>query len=79
VHLHKSRRTLHSQLATEGTTYKRLVDDLRRRVALQQLEKRRLGVDEIAFLLGFSDSAAFYRAFKRWTGRTPQEYLVTRG
>jgi AraC-like DNA-binding protein len=77
--MHVSRRTLHRQLAAEGITYKKLVDDLRRLVALQHLEKRRLGVDEIAFLLGFSDSAAFYRAFKRWTGRTPQEYLAERG
>ncbi len=77
--MHVSRRTLHRQLAAEGITYKKLVDDLRRRTALQHLENRRLGVDEIAFLLGFSDSAAFYRAFKRWTGRTPQEHLAARG
>lgn len=77
--MHVSRRTLHRQLAAEGITYKKLVDDLRRRLALQHLETRRIGVDEIAFLLGFSDSAAFYRAFKRWTGRTPQEYLGARG
>jgi AraC-like DNA-binding protein len=72
--MHVSRRTLHRQLAAEGTSFKALVDELRRHLALQHLERRQIGIDEVAFALGFADSPSFYRAFKRWTGQTPQEY-----
>jgi AraC-like DNA-binding protein len=72
--LHMSPRTLGRRLEHEGTTFKELLDDLRRRLALRYVGGHDLGLSEIAFLLGFSQSAAFHRAFKRWTGQTPLEY-----
>lgn len=72
--LHMSRRTLHRQLASEGTSFKRVVDDLRRELATQYLGERRMAIAEIAFLLGFSEASAFHRAFKRWNGSTPADY-----
>jgi AraC-like DNA-binding protein len=72
--LHLSARTLGRKLEHEGTTFKDLLDDLRRRLALRYVGGQDLGLSEIAFLLGFSQSAAFHRAFKRWTGQTPLEY-----
>jgi AraC-like DNA-binding protein len=67
-------RTLGRRLGSEGTTFKDLLDDLRRRLALGYVSGSSLPLSEIAFLLGFSQTAAFHRAFKRWTGQTPLEY-----
>lgn len=72
--LHMSRRTLTRQLEAEGTTFKDLLAELRRALAMRYLETTNLGTTEIALLLGFSETAAFHRAFKRWTQRTPLEY-----
>ena len=51
-----------------------MLDDLRRRLALNYLGGRKASVNETAYLVGFSDPAAFSRAFKRWTGRSPSDY-----
>jgi AraC-like DNA-binding protein len=72
--LHMSRRTLTRHLADEGTTFKRLLDEARRHSAGHYLQTTTLSIEDIAFLLGFSESAAFVRAFKRWTRETPAEY-----
>jgi AraC-like DNA-binding protein len=69
-----SERTLSRRLDEEGTNFKALLDDLRRRLSLRYVHKSELAFSEIAFLLGFSQTAAFYRAFRRWTGQTPLEY-----
>jgi AraC-like DNA-binding protein len=66
-----SLRTLHRTLAAEGTSYRRLLDQLRLDIAERHLTDDRMSVAEIAFLVGFSEISAFHRAFKRWTGRTP--------
>jgi AraC-like DNA-binding protein len=72
--LRMSRRTLCRKLELEGTSFTALLADLRQRLALQYVGGQDLGLSEIAFLLGFSEAAAFHRAFKRWTGQTPLEY-----
>ena len=72
--LHMSARTLERRLEGEGTTFGAVLEDLRRRLALDHLERRDVSLSEIAFLLGFSQVGAFHRAFKRWTGTTPDEY-----
>ncbi len=68
-----SRQTLYRRLKAEGTTYERLLDGLRRRLALRFVREQGLSVKEAAYRLGFSDPAAFSRAFKRWTGSSPGE------
>jgi AraC-like DNA-binding protein len=72
--LSMSPRTLGRKLEREGTTFKNIVDDLRHRLALRYVANYDLSLTEVAFLLGFSQSAAFHRAFKRWTSQTPLEY-----
>ena len=72
-----SERTLRRKLQQEGTSHARLLDDLRRRLALQQLEAGR-PLQEITRTLGFAQPSAFCRAFKRWTGATPTQWLATR-
>lgn len=72
-------RTLQRRLEDGGTTYARLLDDVKRRTAKRWVEDGTLSFGEIAFALGFSEPSAFHRAFKRWTGRTPREYQVAPG
>jgi AraC-like DNA-binding protein len=69
-----SPRTLTRKLEHEHTTFKALLDDLRSRQALRYVGATDLAFSEVAFLLGFSQVAAFHRAFKRWTRQTPLEY-----
>ena len=76
--LHMSRRTLVRRLEQEGTCFKAVLDDLRSGLARRYLAIDRIGVSEVAALLGFSDAAAFTRAFRRWSGQSPSEYRRSR-
>ncbi|MFN3377755.1 MAG: helix-turn-helix transcriptional regulator, partial [Burkholderiaceae bacterium] len=67
-----SRQTLFRKLRAEGATYKTVLDDLRHRMALRYLSGAKASVNETAYLVGFSEPAAFSRAFKRWTGKSPR-------
>ena len=68
-----SRQTLFRRLRAENATYEDVLDELRHRMALHYLHGRKVSVNETAYLVGFSEPAAFSRAFKRWAGKTPQE------
>jgi AraC-like DNA-binding protein len=72
-----SPRTLHRRLVDEGITYRALVDDVRREMALHCLRDPHLSIGEVGYLLGFTTSAAFHRAFRRWTGTTATQYRTT--
>lgn len=65
------RDTLYRRLKAEGVGFAQLLGELRHRLALDYLEAGKVSVNETAYLLGFSDPAAFSRAFKRWTGESP--------
>lgn len=67
-------QTLRRRLSGEGTTFKELKNQLRRDTALHYLGKQGLSIEEIAHRAGFSESSAFIRAFKSWTGVTPYSY-----
>jgi AraC-like DNA-binding protein len=64
--------TLFRKLKAEGTTFAKVLDELRHRMALDYLSAKKVSVNETAYLVGFSDPAAFSRAFKRWTGASPR-------
>lgn len=68
-----SRQTLYRRLKAEGTSFEKTLDALRYKLALHYLGGNKVSVNEIAYLVGFSDPAAFSRAFKRWTGSSPRE------
>lgn len=70
-------RTLHRWLSAEGTSFRELLNGLRRDLALRYLGEDRLAIGEAAYLLGFSDASAFHRSFKRWTGQTPAQYRTS--
>ena len=77
--LKMSARTLGRRLAGEGTNFTAVVDDLKEELALRYVTQYELGFEDIAFRLGFAHVEAFYRAFRRWTERTPLEYRRTHG
>ena len=66
-----SSRSLGRRLAEEGTSFKVLVDELRRELARRYLEQGVHRPKSIAALLGYKDLSAFHHAFRRWTGTTP--------
>lgn len=66
-----SRQTLYRRLKAEGVTFEGIVDAKRRSLAIRLLSIHRISVKAAAYKLGFSDPAAFSRAFKRWTGVSP--------
>lgn len=72
-------RTLQRRLADEGTGHRELLNQVREDKAKEYLRSEDLSLDDIAFLLGFKDTAVFYRAFKQWTRMTPGEYRALRG
>jgi AraC-like DNA-binding protein len=67
-------RTLQRQLKEEGLCYATLAEEVRARLAGEYLNDPALTISEIAYLLGFSEPSAFSRAFRRWTGRSPQAF-----
>ena len=64
-------RTLQRRLRERDLVYARLVDEVRRRLSSKYLADANLSLGEIAYLLGYSQSSAFNRAYRRWTGRSP--------
>jgi AraC-like DNA-binding protein len=66
-------RTLRRRLAAEDTSYGEIVDDVRRKLAIEYLQTTRMSVDDVAWKVGFSDSANLRRAVRRWTGKTINE------
>lgn len=73
-----SRQTLFRKLSAEGVTFRQVLDQLRQKLALHHLISEKATVQRTARLLGFSDATAFSRAFMRWTGLRPREYVARR-
>lgn len=67
-------QTLRRRLSAEGVTFTEIKNHLKRDTALYYLGKQGLTIEEIAYRSGFSEAAAFIRAFKSWTGVTPYSY-----
>lgn len=66
-------RTLRRRLLAEGTSYGEIVDEVRRKLAIEYLQTTRMSVEDVAWKVGFSDSANLRRAIRRWTGKTISE------
>lgn len=69
-----SRSTLLRRLGQEGVTFQALLDDTRKELAIRYLGKSDLSNQQIAHLVGYRDPNAFQRAFRKWTGQTPQDW-----
>ncbi|MGB7976949.1 MAG: AraC family transcriptional regulator [Roseiarcus sp.] len=73
-----STRTLARRLASQGTSFEEVVDDLRRTLALQYMKTPGISLSQVAWLLGYEGGTSFNHAFKRWTGRSPSAARVER-
>jgi AraC-like DNA-binding protein len=73
-----SERTLHRRLQALGTTWREVLDGFREAEAERLLSAGAVPMAEVALRLGFSDQTAWNRAFKRWKGRSPTEWLKHR-
>lgn len=69
-----STRSLQRRLSEEGTSYNDLLGEVRQEFAKRYLARGTLTASEVAYLIGFTEPPAFFKAFKRWTGLTPREY-----
>lgn len=67
-------RTLHRRLAEQGLPYQRILDGVRRTLAIEFLENTSLPVEEIAGRVGYSEASNFRKAFRKWTGRAPAHF-----
>jgi len=68
-------RTLRRKLDASGSSYRHIVDEQRKERAITMLTAENYSVQLLAEKLGYTESASFLRAFKRWTGTTPKKYL----
>jgi len=71
--LYMTPRNMHRKLQKEDTSFKGLLTEVRKELALQYIQDRSKTLTEISFLLGFSEVSSFSRAFKGWTGKPPSE------
>jgi AraC-like DNA-binding protein len=71
-----SRQTLYRRLKAEGVTFEEILEAKRRSIAIRLLGIERASVKSATYRLGFSDPAAFSRAFKRWTGISPSDFRL---
>lgn len=69
-----SLRSFYRKLSVNGHSYRSVLADTRRRLAVRYLADPALSPSEVALLLGYSEQSAFIRAFKHWMGQTPGEY-----
>jgi AraC-like DNA-binding protein len=69
-----SARTLQVKLLKSNTTFQDVVNETRCALACGYIESSAMSITEIAYLLGFSDTSNFSRAFRRWTGHSPSTY-----
>jgi AraC-like DNA-binding protein len=67
-----STRSLQRRLKQEGQSFQTLLNSTREGLARHYLRTSDISGAEISFLLGFEDPNSFYRAFRDWTGETPE-------
>lgn len=72
--LNLSVRNLQRRLKEAGTSYQTILDDSREELSMKLLKTLDVPLYEISFLVGFTEPSAFYKAFRRWTGKRPGDY-----
>mgnify|MGYP000132613456 FL=1 len=77
-HLATSTRTLSRSLQEVSTSYQKILDEVRKEMAIEYLKTSGLPIEEIAALIGYNDPSNFRKAFKRWTGNPPSYYRTTK-
>jgi AraC-like DNA-binding protein len=72
--LGKSRRSLQRDIHSHGLSFRELLDRVRQERAFFLLRKKGLSIHEVAWELRFSDPSSFCHAFRRWTGKSPEQF-----
>jgi AraC-like DNA-binding protein len=72
--LNRSEDTVRRHLKVEGSHFSEIKESVRRDRAVYHLQCLETPINQIAYMLGFSEPSSFNRAFKRWTGQTPGDY-----
>ena len=75
--LHMSYRTMRRKLKEEGTSFREIYSEVRMGMAAEYMRQTELTTQEIGFLLGYSETSNFHRAFKARYKQTPSEYRLT--
>lgn len=70
-------RTFHRKLKENGKTYQNILDNVRKKMAISYLQQSDCRSQSVPYLIGYNDERAFQRAFKRWTGVSPRQYLIS--
>jgi AraC-like DNA-binding protein len=73
-HLGLSEWALQRKLREQGLSFTQLVDQIRQDSAIAHLKQQHLSVTQLASMLGYSETSAFSRAFKRWFGLSPKQW-----
>ena len=69
-----STRTVQRNLAVENIKFNQIVKSVQKIMAFNYLESKELSIEEIAYLVGYTETSSFYRAFKGWIGKTVLQY-----
>ncbi|MDR3417290.1 MAG: AraC family transcriptional regulator ligand-binding domain-containing protein [Nevskia sp.] len=75
--LGRSVRTLQATLSEHDLRFSDILERQRIELAKAYLEQGEIKLDDVAVMLGYAEQSSFGRAFKRWTGSTPQRYRHT--
>jgi AraC-like DNA-binding protein len=73
--LHMTPRTLHRRLVDEGSSFREILESVRHTLAVAHLRAGKFSIEEVAYVLGYSDLSNFRRAFKRWESIPPSVFL----
>lgn len=73
--LHMTSRSIGRKLQQEGTSLRNIKASLRREYAIKLISTENLTIADISERVGFSETASFCRAFKRWTGKSPSQWM----
>ena len=68
---HLSPRTFQRRLAKERLSFRKIIDELKKEIAVLLLQHKPYSIGDISYILGYSESAAFIHSFKKWYGQTP--------
>ena len=75
--LNMSKRTFERRLSEHQLSYRKIIDKVRADMSIDYLFRKNYGVTEISYMLGYKEPNSFLRAFKRWHGTSPGEYVAS--
>lgn len=70
----RSERQFRRLLQEDNCRYQQLLDEVRQEKACHLLMTTQQSVEQITLQLGYTEAAAFIRAFRKWLGETPAQY-----